>query len=134
MFLTERFTDTDDEKKNNQITAEYAKIQEEQDVRRTIFVEMSKRSSTFTKDKKGKIVDTLPGMWSDFDFDFSRAPIFYPLNTITIEKGNFSSAKFYSKANFSETTFTQKRRLQQCNLHPRRGLQQGKVHPRRELR
>ena len=107
MFLTERFTDTDDEKKNNQITAEYAKIQEEQDVRRTIFVEMSKRSSTFTKDKKGKIVDTLPGMWSDFDFDFSRAPIFYPLNTITIEKGNFSSAKFYSKANFSETTFTQ---------------------------
>ena len=107
MFLTERFTDTDDEKKNNQITAEYAKIQEEQDVRRTIFVEMSKRSSTFTTDKRGKVIDTLPGMWSDFDFDFSRAPIFYPLNTITIEKGNFSSAKFYSKANFSETTFTQ---------------------------
>lgn len=68
---------------------------------------MSKRSSTFTTDKRGKVIDTLPGMWSDFDFDFSRAPIFYPLNTITIEKGNFSSAKFYSKANFSETTFTQ---------------------------
>ena len=107
MLLDERFTDTIDEKKIEQITAEYAKIQEEQDVRRTIFVEMSKRSSTFAKDKKGKVINTLPGLWSDFDIDFSRAPIFYPLNAITIEKGNFSSAKFYSKANFSKTTFTQ---------------------------
>ena len=107
MLLDERFTDTIDEKKIEQITAKYAKIQEEQDVRRTIFVEMSKRSSTFAKDKKGRVIYTLPGMWSDFDFDFSRAPIFYPLNAITIEKGNFSSAKFYSKANLSKTTFTQ---------------------------
>ncbi len=107
MLLDERFTDTIDEKKIEQITAKYAKIQEEQDVRRTIFVEMSKRSSTFAKDKKGRVIYTLPGMWSDFDFDFSRAPIFYPLNAITIEKGNFSSAKFYSKANFSKTTFAQ---------------------------
>ena len=94
-------------KKNEQITAEYVKIQEEQDVRRTIFIEISKRSSTFTKDKRGKVIDTFPGMWSDFDFDFSRAPIFYPLNAITIEKGNFSSAKFYSEASFSKTTFAQ---------------------------
>lgn len=105
-ILNERFTDTNDEKKIERLTADYANIQEEQDVRRTIFVEMSKRSSTFTKNEKGEIIETISGMWSDFDFDFSRAPIFYPLNAITIEKGNFSSAKFYSKANFSKTTFT----------------------------
>ena len=84
-----------------------AAFHEEQDVRRTVFVEMSKRSSTFTKNDKGEIIETVPGIWSDFDFDFSRAPIFYPLNAITIEKGNFSSAKFYSNARFSWATFTQ---------------------------
>lgn len=83
-----------------------AAFHEEQDVRRTIFVEMSKRSSTFTRDGIGTVIDTFPGMWSDFEFDFSRAPIFYPLNTLTIEKGNFSGARFYAGANFVEATFT----------------------------
>ena len=79
----------------------------EADICRLIFSEISKRSSTFTKNGKGEIIETIPGPWSDFDFDFSRAPIFYPLNAITIEKGNFSSAKFYSNADFRSATFTQ---------------------------
>ena len=83
-----------------------AVFREEQDVRRTVFVEMSKRSSTFTRDGIGKIIDTTLGTWSDFEFDFSRAPIFYPLNAITIEKGNFSGARFYTGANFIKATFT----------------------------
>ena len=106
-ILLKRFKDSDGYKKPKDITADYAKFHEEQDVRRTIFVEMNKRSSTFTKNDKGEIIETVPGIWSDFDFDFSRAPIFYPLNAITIEKGNFSSAKFYSNADFSWATFTQ---------------------------
>ncbi len=87
-------------------TKDQAAFHEEQDVRRTIFDEMSKRSSTFTRDRIGKIIDTSLGTWSDFEFDFSRAPIFYPLNAITIEKGNFSGARFYAGANFVEATFT----------------------------
>ena len=105
-ILIKRFEDSDEYEKSKDITADYAKFHEEQDVRRTIFVEMSKRSSTFTK-KKGEVIKTVPRIWSDFDFDFRRAPIFYPLNSLTIEKGNFSSAKFYSNADFSEATFTQ---------------------------
>ena len=85
--------------------ADQATLHEEQDIRRTIFVEMSKRSSTFTKNEKGEMVPS-PSTWSDFEFDFSRAPIFYPLNDLTIEKGNFSSAKFHAKAEFSRVTFT----------------------------
>lgn len=85
--------------------ADQAALHEEQDIRRTIFVEMSKRSSTFTKNEKGEMVPS-PSTWSDFEFDFSRAPIFYPLNDLTIEKGNFSSAKFHAKAEFSRVTFT----------------------------
>ena len=105
--LVERFTNSQDYKEPEDITADYVTFHEEQDVRRTIFVEMSKRSSTFTKNDKGEIIETVPGIWSDFDFDFSRAPIFYPLSSLTIEKGNFSSAKFYSNANFSWAAFTQ---------------------------
>ena len=106
-ILLKRFKDSDEYEKPEDITADYAKFHEEQDVRRTIFVEMSKRSSTFTMNEKEEIIETFSGLWSDFDFDFSRAPVFYPLNAITIEKGNFSSAKFYSNADFSRATFTQ---------------------------
>ena len=105
--LLKRFEDSGEYEKPKDITADYAKFHEEQDIRRAIFVEMSKRSSTFTKNDKGEIIETVPGIWSDFDFDFSRAPIFYPLSSITIEKGNFSSAKFYSNADFSRAAFTQ---------------------------
>ena len=86
------------------ITADYAKFHEEQDVRRAIFVEMSKRSSTFTKNEKGDMIPSR-GTWSEFEFDFSRAPIFYPLNHLTIEKGIFSYASFYGQADFNESTF-----------------------------
>lgn len=105
--LSERFTNTQNYKKPKDITTDYAKFHEEQDVRRTIFVEMSKRSSTFAK-KHGKIIETIPGMWSAFDFDFSRAPIFYPLNNLTIEKPNFSSGRFYGEISFLQTTFVRK--------------------------
>lgn len=81
-----------------------AAFREEQDVRRTIFVEMSKRSSDVIWDDD-KLIEIIPGTWSDFDVDFSRAPIFYPLSNLTIEKGNFSSAKFYSAANFFSSIF-----------------------------
>ena len=103
--LLKRFKDSDEYENSIDITAAYAKFHEEQDVRRTIFVEMSKRSSTFIKNEKGDIVPS-PSTWSVFEFDFSRAPIFYPLNELTIEKGNFSSAKFHTKAEFSRVTFT----------------------------
>ena len=101
----ERFKESGSFKNFQDITADYAKFHEEQDVRRTIFVEMSKRSSTFTKNEKREMVPS-PSTWSNFEFDFSRAPIFYPLNDLTIEKGNFSSSKFHAKADFSRVTFT----------------------------
>ena len=99
--------DSEPDNYEGDFSKDQAAFHEEQDVRRTIFVEMSKRSSTFTMNAKEEIIETFSGMWSDFDFDFSRAPVFYPLNAITIEKGNFSSTKFYSNADFSRATFTQ---------------------------
>ncbi|WP_304276402.1 pentapeptide repeat-containing protein [Rothia mucilaginosa] len=103
--LLKRFENTNDYKKPKDITTAYAKFREEQNVRRTIFVEMSKRSSPFTKDEKGKIIETTPGYWSDFWFDFSQAPIFYPLERLIIEDGSFAHIKFYADASFFETIF-----------------------------
>ena len=99
--------DSEPDNYEGDFSKDQAAFHEEQDVRRTVFVEMSKRSSTFTKNDKGEIIETVPGIWSDFDFDFSRAPIFYSLSSLTIEKGNFSSAKFYSNTAFIWATFTQ---------------------------
>ncbi len=86
-------------------TAERAQLLEEQDVRRTIFIEMSKCGSTPVKEKKGKVTIT-SSVRSTFGFDFSRAPIFYPLNNLSIVKGNFASTRFYGGADFQDTEFT----------------------------
>lgn len=76
----------------------------EQDVRRSVFVEMSKRSSTLAENEKGEVV-VVPGAWSGFEFDFSRAVVFYPLSNLTIEKGIFPSSKLYAGASFRSTRF-----------------------------
>ena len=81
------------------------KLKSESEVRRLIFSEISDRSSevTIENDK----ISTIPGVWSDFDFDFSRAPIFYSLDNLTIEKGNFLEANFYGDQNFENVKFAQ---------------------------
>lgn len=103
--LHTRFQASDKYKNPEDITADYAKLHEEQDVRRAIFVEMSKRSSKVSVDKSKEVTVT-PGAWSGFKFDFSRAPIFYPLNNLTIEQGQFTSARFYGEADFQGAKFT----------------------------
>ena len=109
IVLNERFPSPQNYKKPKNITKDYAMFSEEQNVRRTIFDEMSKRSSTFTKNEKGDMVPS-PRAWSDFEFDFSRAPVFYSLGDLTIEKGNFSTAKFYfyAGAHFNSANFIEK--------------------------
>lgn len=76
----------------------------EQDVRRSVFVEMSKRSSTLTENEKGEVA-VVPGVWSGFEFDFSRAVVFYPLDGLTIENADFSAAKFCNGSDFSGAAF-----------------------------
>ena len=76
----------------------------EQDVRRSVFVEMSKRSSTLAENEKGEVA-VVPGAWSGFEFDFSRAVVFYPLDGLTIENADFSAARFCNDSDFSGATF-----------------------------
>lgn len=76
----------------------------EQDVRRSIFVEMSKRSSALAENEKGEVA-VVPGAWSGFEFDFSRAVVFYPLDGLTIENADFSAAKFCNGSDFIGAAF-----------------------------
>ncbi len=88
-------------------TADQAALREEQDVRRTIFIEMNKRSSKLHIEKD-YTVTIFTGAWSHFDYDFSRSPIFYPINHLTIEKPNFYASTFYGKGEFTGSTFIQR--------------------------
>lgn len=104
--LQTRFNEPNEYKNPEDITTDYTKLHEEQDVRRAIFEEMSKRSSAVSVDESKKVT-VKSGAWSGFKFDFSRAPIFYPLNNLTIEQGQFSSARFYGNTNFIFAKFTE---------------------------
>lgn len=91
-----RFIDTNPHKEPEDIAVEYAKLYEEQDIRRAIFTMISNRVNRFDK-KRGK---SIPGLWSGFDFNFRNSKIFYPLNDINIESPNFNGATFIINANF----------------------------------
>lgn len=102
--LRKRFEDSAEYQEPDNIAALQAAFHEEQDVRRAIFEELSTRSSKVSLDKNREVTVT-PGTWSTFGFNFSRAPIFYPLNNLTIEQGNFVSARIYGEADFGGAEF-----------------------------
>ena len=103
--LRKRFENSAEYQEPDNIAALQVAFHEEQDVRRAIFEELSKRSSKVSMDKNMEVTVT-PGTWSTFGFNFSRAPIFYPLNNLTIEQGNFVSARFYDEADFNGAKFS----------------------------
>ena len=104
-FKAEAFeSDTPPANYAGDFATDLAAFRGEQDVRRSIFVEMSKRSSTLSENEKGEVT-VVPGAWSGFEFDFSRAVVFYPLDGLTIESANFSVARFCNGSDFSGATF-----------------------------
>ena len=86
-------------------------LREEQLVRRTVFMELSRRFAAVTeRNEKGNgesqhTVPSLSPTWSDLRFDFGGAPIFYPLRQLHFQNADFASATFYGQADFSGATF-----------------------------
>lgn len=104
-FKAEAFeSDTPPANYAGDFATDLAAFRGEQDVRRSVFVEMSKRSSTLAENKKGEVT-VVPGAWSGFEFDFSRAVVFYPLDGLTIENADFSAARFCNGSDFSGAAF-----------------------------
>lgn len=104
-FKAEAFeSDTPPANYAGDFATDLAAFRGEQDVRRSVFVEMSKRSSTLAENKKGEVT-VVPGAWSGFEFDFSRAVVFYPLDSLTLENADFSAARFCNGSDFSGVAF-----------------------------
>lgn len=97
----------------NSFLTDKTKIQEEQEVRRTIFTEISNRVSTFDKFDGNKII---PGTWSKLEFNFVKSYIFYSLSNLNLENPNFSQATFLEEADFIGTIFFGKANFSEANF------------------
>ena len=76
-----------------------AALEEERQVRESIIKEIRERLQDFGA----------PGLWSEFDYDFSNAHFFYPIvftNSYFDASSRFFGATFTQAADFSGTTFT----------------------------
>ena len=91
-------------------TRDQEALREEQLVRRTVFMEFSRRLAAAESSKAGhkksqRTVPSISPMWADLHFDFSGAPIFYPLQQLYFQNPDFASATFYGPADFFGATF-----------------------------
>lgn len=89
-------------------------LREEQLVRRTVFLEFSRRLAAVAESNKegnGESQHTVPPIspispiWAELRFNFSGAPIFYPLRQLHFQNADFASATFYGPADFFGATF-----------------------------
>lgn len=86
-------------------------LREEQLVRRTVFMELSRRLAVVAESNKAghkknqHAVPPISPMWADLRFDFGGAPIFYPLRQLYFQNADFASATFYGPADFFGATF-----------------------------
>lgn len=88
-------------------TRDQEALREEQLVRRTVFMEFSRRLAAITKsnEESQHAVPPISPTWADLRFDFGGAPIFYPLRQLHFQNADFASATFYGPADFSGATF-----------------------------
>ena len=92
-------------------TRDQEALREEQLVRRTVFMEFSRRLAAVAESNiegNGESQHTVPlisPMWADLRFDFGGVPIFYPLQQLHFQNADFASATFYGPADFSGATF-----------------------------
>ena len=92
-------------------TRDQEALREEQLVRRTVFMEFSRRLAVVSESckadhkKSQHPVPPISPMWSDLRFDFGGAPIFYPLRQLYFQNADFASAAFYGPADFFSATF-----------------------------
>lgn len=92
-------------------TRDQEALREEQLVRRTVFMEFSRRLAVVSESckadhkKSQHPVPPISPMWADLRFDFGGAPIFYPLRQLYFQNADFASAAFYGPADFFSATF-----------------------------
>ena len=96
-------------------------FQEEQEVRKTILLEIKNRlNGGTTKNKDGRD-EIKPGTWSYFEYDFSNAVFFYDVNFNEVnfsgKKTSFLETKFTQKAEFSGSIFNEITDFSEAQFH-----------------
>lgn len=81
---------------NRDFFKDRAKLREEQKVRRAIFQEISNRISQNNPKEY---------LWKSLNYDFSFAPVFYPLASTNFINVSFEGAEFHGPAEFKNSTF-----------------------------
>lgn len=81
-------------------TEDQTRLFEEQEVRRSIFNEISIRLHPLDEKEKQDYVT-----WHDFEFDFRKSIIFYPLTRLRFSNSDFRNSKFFGLADFSFSDF-----------------------------
>lgn len=101
--LPNNYTDEQFSKFDSLSDSDKKTIADEADIRRLIFAEISDRLSRSTQPIGSTSVT--PGIWSKFNFDFSQAPIFYPLDNLHLENSDFTGSTIYKGGKFTQTKF-----------------------------
>lgn len=92
--------DTQPDNYKGKFTDDQAKLFGEQEVRRSIFNEISIRLHPLDEKEKRDYTT-----WHVFEFDFSKSTIFYPLDRLKFFNPNFRNSKFFGLADFSLSDF-----------------------------
>ena len=96
-------------------------FQEEQEVRKKILLEIKNRLNGGKPKNKDDRDEIKPGTWSYFEYDFSNAVFFYPVNLSNSYFGassKFSKTYFIQDASFPGATFTQDADFESANFDP----------------
>ena len=108
-MLSQDKTLEDYEGGTQQFAKDQARFREEKELRLTIIEAIRTRLNGGFITQEDDTKKLLKGSWSNFDYDFSNAHFFYPVNFANSYFGassNFSGATFTGYADFSGATFT----------------------------
>lgn len=83
---------------DQQLIKDQARFREEKELRLTILGAIKTRLNSGTIAQDNGTEKPIKGPWSNFDYDFSNARFFYPVN--------FTKSYFGASSNFTQTTFT----------------------------
>ena len=106
--LSQDKTLEDYESGTQQFAKDQARFREEQELRLTILEAIRNRLNNGIIIQKDGTEQLLKGPWSDFNYDFSNACFFYPVdfsNTYFGASSNFAQTAFMSNTDFSNTRF-----------------------------
>lgn len=96
-------SDTQPDNYQGNFFEDQVKLFEEQDVRRSIFNEMSTRIHPLNEEEEEEKLDCIT--WDVFEFNFQKSTVFYPLNGLTFFRPDFRNSKFFGPTDFEFSVF-----------------------------